>query len=100
MRLRALPQSFWQQPNQQQNINPSSMCLPPLNKYDFDNNISEIDSQLTNDTYKFESTLKTREVRISPANTDLLFKLFDQVNQPKDCKKKQQLNSKKRFRNL
>jgi hypothetical protein len=36
MRLRALPSSFWQQPNQP-NISPSTMYLPPLFKNEIDN---------------------------------------------------------------
>ncbi len=35
MRLRALPQSFWQQPNQS-NVSPGSMYLPPLFKHESD----------------------------------------------------------------
>ena len=35
MRLSALPQSFWQQPNQS-NVSPGSMYLPPLFKHDSD----------------------------------------------------------------
>ena len=79
MRLRALPPSFWQQPNQP-NALPTSMYLPPLFK-------SELDT-----TYATEQEISAshaREVRISHANTDLLFKLFDSAEQSlvKDGKK-------------
>jgi hypothetical protein len=40
MRLRALPPSFWQQPNQP-NISPSTMYLPPLFKSEIENVTSE-----------------------------------------------------------
>lgn len=36
MRLRALPPSFWQQPNQP-NVSPSTMYLPPLFKNEIEN---------------------------------------------------------------
>ena len=35
MRLRALPMSFWQQPNQP-NVSPATMYLPPLFKNEID----------------------------------------------------------------
>ena len=38
MRLRALPMSFWQQPNQP-NVSPATMYLPPL----FKNEIDEVE---------------------------------------------------------
>lgn len=97
MRLRALPPSFWQQPNLQPNVAPSSMYLPPLFKHmdldctsQMDNNTNmdgnaPIENSTTSTSISRTSSdtnLNAREVRISPANTDLLFKLFDQVDSP------------------
>ena len=85
MRLRALPPSFWQQPNQPNPL-PGSMYLPPLFKSDFDgiegiadvNFVDEARILLGLDT---NTSTNTREVKISPANTELLFKLFENVEQ-------------------
>ncbi len=75
MRLRALPLSFWQQPNVQQNVQPSSMYLPPLLKsIDPENSLETVNTSLSD-----EVACDSRQVQISSANTDLLFKLFDQV---------------------
>lgn len=84
MRLRALPPSFWQQPNQS-NISPGTMYLPPLFKNDGES--SETSSDIE---YKTSFEQGTKDVKISPANTDLLFKLFENV-ESKD-KKLVQLN--------
>ncbi|CAF0716223.1 unnamed protein product [Brachionus calyciflorus] len=88
MRLRALPPSFWQQPNQP-NISPATMYLPPLFKNDIDTNLNE---PITDEQQNSSSTQqREREVRISPANTELLFKLFDNVDQNTKDKKQVQL---------
>ena len=58
MKLRALPQSFWQQPNTSGTISPTTYC-PPL---DEDN----------------EKTFSSQVV--GEANTELLFSLFQNVN--------------------
>jgi hypothetical protein len=112
MRLRALPPSFWQQPNKP-NIPPSTMYLPPLFRYDIENVVGKkimiiIIMSYTKytliNTHFLESELNLacfiladdckftevdsgpadslfRDVKISSANTDLLFKLFDGVDQ-------------------
>lgn len=58
MKLRALPQSFWQQPNTSGTISPTSYC-PPL-------------EEVT------ERTSHSQVVGV--ANTELLFSLFQNVN--------------------
>jgi len=115
MRLRALPPSFWQQPNQP-NSSLNTMYLPPLFKNDIiesvidDNNNTTTNTNAAtttinnnNDDYystnvntnttkngMFDSIQNYREIKISPANTDLLFKLFDNIEQ-RDKKQLQQL---------
>lgn len=110
MRLRALPMSFWQQPNQP-NVSPGTMyLLPPLFKNEIDNveetktvttglvdddDQNEIGSSDANNNYSGNSTAnatlgRIREIRISKANTDLLFKLFDNIEQ----REKKKLNLK------
>lgn len=76
MRLRALPPSFWQQPNQS-NVSPGTMYLPPLFKNDGES--SEAGSDIEYKTSFEQATMGTKDVKISPANTELLFKLFDNV---------------------
>ncbi len=95
MRLRAIPPSFWQEPNQA-NVSPATMYLPPLFKNEMVDGIVEdqghdITSEGTSGQLKTTTTttathaLSTkphrREVRISNANTDLLFKLFENLEQ-------------------
>lgn len=73
------------------------MYLPPLFKHmdldcttQMDNNTNMDNNVPTENTTNniilnrtsSDSNLNAREVRISPANTDLLFKLFDQVDSP------------------
>ena len=95
MRLRALPPSFWQQPNVQPNVAPSAMYLPPLFKnVDMDSAVHFGDGDIEYGNQKSNAATNQREVRISPANTDLLFKLFEQVDQQKDSKKQLHLQMK------
>lgn len=47
MRLRALPPSFWQQPNQP-NVSPGTMYLPPLFKNEIENASDETNGTLKN----------------------------------------------------
>jgi len=65
MKLRALPHSFWVQPNKPANVSPGSVypVLPPL-------------------TREGDSSERRPEMSIvTPANTDLLFSLFKGVDQ-------------------
>ena len=95
MRLRALPPSFWQQPNVQPNVTPSTMYLPPLFKnLDMESGVHLSDADIEYGNQKSNAMSNQREVKISPANTDLLFKLFEQVDQQKDSKKQLHLQMK------
>jgi uncharacterized cupredoxin-like copper-binding protein len=87
MRLRALPPSYWQQPNQQ-NVPPSNMYLPPLLKYEIEHS-SESDLQSSSSAHG-----GGREVRISAADTDQLFKLFEKAEQKDASNKLQRLVTK------
>nr|CAD7198349.1 unnamed protein product [Timema douglasi] len=74
MRLRALPQSFWQQPNKPTSLSPGAIfpVLPPLKE----DNVSADDGGSTHG----EAQRSRRQV-ISVANTDLLFSLFREVEE-------------------
>jgi hypothetical protein len=65
MKLRALPHSFWVQPNKPANVSPGSVypVLPPLTR---DNDTSDRRPEMS---------------IVTPANTDLLFSLFKGVEQ-------------------
>ena len=111
MRLRALPMSFWQQPNQP-NVSPGVMYLPPLFKNEIEsvesndellieeNKLIGSDSMQTSGSTNSTTTANNREIRISNANTDLLFKLFENIEQ-KDKKSLQlQLQSQLKMHRL
>jgi hypothetical protein len=70
MKLRALPQSFWLQPNQANPLPPGSVysTLPPLPGQ--------------------EAEQEPRERTVSEANTDLLFSLFNSVEQEEEDAKR------------
>ena len=70
MKLRALPQSFWLQPNQANPLPPGSVysTLPPLPGQ--------------------EAEPEPRERTVSEANTDLLFSLFNSVEQDEEDAKR------------
>ena len=72
MKLRALPQSFWLQPNQANPLPPGSVysTLPPLPGTEAE-------------TTGVEPTRPER-TSVSEANTDLLFSLFNSVEQEED----------------
>ncbi|XP_064642546.1 uncharacterized protein LOC135496905 [Lineus longissimus] len=79
MRLRALPQSFWQQPNKPQVCSPASVfpSLPPLCKDD----VTEIRPVTPpEDKEKIKQRPKP-ERKVTAANTDLLFKLFEGIGE-------------------
>lgn len=65
MKLRALPNSFWVQPNKPANVSPGSVypVLPPLTR----------DGDSTSADRRPEMSI------VTPANTDLLFSLFKGV---------------------
>lgn len=95
MRLRALPPSFWQQPNQP-NPFPGAMYLPPLFKNDLEGIDGNVDVHFEEARLlglETASNTINRDVKISPANTELLFKLFENVEQRE--KKQQQFLQQK-----
>ncbi|KAF4519958.1 hypothetical protein B566_EDAN005457 [Ephemera danica] len=71
MKLRALPQSFWQQPNQPTSMSPAFPVLPPL----FVQPRGEPGGRDGPEETAHEPLL------LSPANTELLFSLFRSVEQ-------------------
>ncbi|CAL4139232.1 unnamed protein product [Meganyctiphanes norvegica] len=103
MKLRALPQSFWLQPNKNNNLPPSCSTLPPLILGKDASEVIDVrpvtpppssgdDGECTS-TGTSPSRLETKEeggftIRshgerfIKVGNTDLLFSLFDAVEQP------------------
>ncbi|XP_033122490.1 uncharacterized protein LOC117121396 [Anneissia japonica] len=92
MRRRALPQSFWQQPNSPASLPPGSTytVLPPLWKHEKTNeDLSEVrpvtppDERDKNSDEKKEpkqSRRPIRTIRTTAANTDLLYSLFDVID--------------------
>ncbi|CAH1775412.1 unnamed protein product [Owenia fusiformis] len=98
MRMRALPQSFWNEPNRTLNESPanqvSSHVLPPLMKFDGKNPSEDI-MDVRPVTPPEEKEPKPKKPAPRPersertqatANTDLLFKLFDCVEEKKTKK--------------
>ncbi len=86
MKLRALPQSFWQQPNQANPLPPGSVysTLPPLPGQETDllDHVPPLADVAGNNA---EETLRERSM--SSANTDLLFSLFNGIENEGDKKK-------------
>ena len=113
MKLRALPQSFWLQPNRNPNFPPSCSTLPPLiigkEVFDGKNKTSFRSSLLRNflssDDHRSITPLSSSssspppvsrsERFIKVGNPELLFQLFDSVE--KDHKKKPSVVRKGRF---
>ncbi|KAI0237036.1 hypothetical protein LSAT2_012482 [Lamellibrachia satsuma] len=81
MRMRALPQSFWQQPNVADSVPPSSTypILPPLYSKDSGEDVTDI-RPITPPEEKERNKLRVVPERmVTLANTELLLKLFDGV---------------------
>ncbi|XP_076329966.1 uncharacterized protein LOC143235617 [Tachypleus tridentatus] len=88
MKLRALPQSFWQQPNNTSDISPAfeSPILPPLFKQDCQDDVMEIRPVTPPEERLKGSASSTRSegsriIRVT--NTELLFKLFEGISEKK-----------------
>ncbi|KAK2143947.1 hypothetical protein LSH36_798g01028 [Paralvinella palmiformis] len=103
MRMRALPQSFWQQPNVPQNVSPAMAypILPPLVNSKDEDQISDVrpitpPPEDKPDREKSKS-LRCAERKITVANTDLLFKLFEGVE--KDIRKNHPPSEKEHIKN-
>ncbi|XP_074654387.1 uncharacterized protein LOC141908299 [Tubulanus polymorphus] len=107
MRLRALPQSFWQQPNKPQPYSPAGVypILPPLCKGESSDEESEIrpvtppeennnnsaaprDKSHSNNNNNNHSCYNNKpERQITVTNADLLFKLFEGIEDNSKTKK-------------
>lgn len=92
MRMRALPQSFWQQPNHPHSISPGAQChrvLPPL--FLKDGGLEEDIEALRPVSPQIEKEGRDRdkarpprvERNLTVANPDLLYKLFEHVEEKK-----------------
>ncbi|PSN38352.1 hypothetical protein C0J52_06937 [Blattella germanica] len=80
MKLRALPQSFWQQPNQTNCLSPGAVypILPPLSSLGTTkDDVENIAAGMRSTASPEEGQAPRREVSV--ANTDLLFSLFRTV---------------------
>lgn len=86
MKMRALPQSFWQQPNNANPLSPGAVYsrLPPLpgqapgheeDLLDHVPNLQEVAGE------EAEQMMRGGEHRVTEANTDLLFSLFNGVEE-------------------
>ena len=85
MKMRALPQSFWQQPNQENPLPPGSVfsTLPPLPGQE-----AELDYPSLAEVAGPEAETLLKERRVTAANTDLLFSLFNSVESDLDSSRK------------
>ncbi|XP_069683560.1 uncharacterized protein [Periplaneta americana] len=86
MKLRALPQSFWQQPNHTNCLSPGAVypILPPLSSLGATkDDVENIAAGMRSTSPPEDGSLPRREVSV--ANTDLLFSLFKGIEeeQPK-----------------
>lgn len=89
MKLRALPQSFWQQPNHANPLPPGSVysTLPPLPGQETDLLDSHVPSLADVAGDQAEEMLRERSSCMSSANTDLLFSLFNGIENEGEKKK-------------
>ncbi|XP_076306656.1 uncharacterized protein LOC143223094 [Tachypleus tridentatus] len=86
MKLRALPQSFWQQPNNSIDISPAFVVpvLPPLFKQDCPDDVMEVRPVTPPEEREKSSASSTKSegsriIRVT--NSELLFKLFEGVDE-------------------
>ena len=86
MKMRALPQSFWQQPNNANPLSPGAVYsrLPPLpgqapgHEEDLLDHVPNLQEVAGEDA---EQMMRGGEHRVTEANTDLLFSLFNGVEE-------------------
>ncbi|CAL1545909.1 unnamed protein product [Lymnaea stagnalis] len=86
MKLRALPQSFWQQPNIAHQVSPSTLfpVLPPLAYKESEEAMMDVRPVTPPDERDaFKKTPAAPERKLIVANTDLLMKLFEGVSEEK-----------------
>ncbi|XP_069958259.1 uncharacterized protein [Cherax quadricarinatus] len=87
MKMRALPQSFWLQPNKNNNLPPSCSTLPPLILGKDSSDVIDVRPVTPPDEESDHKDTKTdreefkAERMIKVGNTDLLSRLFDSVEQ-------------------
>ncbi|KAK8763566.1 hypothetical protein V5799_033825 [Amblyomma americanum] len=81
MKLRALPQSFWQQPDETSGVSPAIVMpvLPPLFKHDTQDDITAV-RPLTPPDGSGERRPRSPERVVRVKNTELLMRLFDEVD--------------------
>lgn len=79
MKLRALPQSFWQQPDETSGVSPALSVLPPLFKHDTQDDITAV-RPLTPPEASGERRPRSPDRIVRVKNTDLLMRLFDEVD--------------------
>ncbi|XP_012944291.1 uncharacterized protein DDB_G0271670 [Aplysia californica] len=84
MKLRALPQSFWQQPNVAHQVSPATLfpILPPLSQKESEE-IMDVRPVTPPEDRDSSKKAPPPERKLTVANTDLLFKLFDGVTEEK-----------------
>ncbi|KAH9495117.1 hypothetical protein Btru_018210 [Bulinus truncatus] len=84
MKLRALPQSFWQQPNVAHQVSPSTLfpVLPPLPSRETEDTLMEI-RPVTPPDENLKKPHPAPERKINVTNTDLLLKLFEGIGEDK-----------------
>ncbi|XP_071548351.1 uncharacterized protein [Panulirus ornatus] len=87
MKMRALPQSFWLQPNKNNNLPPSCSTLPPLILGKDSSDVIDVrpvtppEEERENKETRGEKDDVKGERTIKVGNTDLLSRLFDSVEQ-------------------
>ncbi|XP_042874589.1 uncharacterized protein LOC122254786 isoform X2 [Penaeus japonicus] len=87
MKMRALPQSFWLQPNKNNNLPPSCSVLPPLILGKDSSDVIDVrpvtppDDEKEVKEVKAEKEEKKADRILKVGNTELLFSLFDSVEQ-------------------
>lgn len=81
MKLRALPQSFWQQPDETSGVSPGIVMpvLPPLFKHDTQEDLTAV-RPLTPPEGSGERRPRSPERVVRVKNTELLMRLFDEVD--------------------
>ena len=94
MKMRALPQSFWQQPNNANPLSPGAVYsrLPPLpgqavHEEDLLDHVPALTEVAGEEAEQMLEARSRTEHRVSEANTDLLFSLFNGVEEDNSQRK-------------
>ncbi|CAG5132970.1 unnamed protein product, partial [Candidula unifasciata] len=83
MKLRALPKSFWEQPNIAHQVSPATLFLPPLLNRDSEEVMMDSRPVTPPDGKDITNRFDEPERKVIVTNTDLLFKLFDCIGERK-----------------